>query len=114
MLMRLIVHTMLALAAVVTVGTLAYAEETIIEQRSFEAAHVDVAQPDQERVVVDVVPAPADQRVVERQDVDEERTVTYEPPIVEHRTDTVVTTVHDDDDDEGDDDDGSVGDDEAY
>jgi xanthine/CO dehydrogenase XdhC/CoxF family maturation factor len=77
---------MLAAGAVFAVTALAYAEETIVEKRTYESEKQ-----------VDVAPAPeVKERVVEER-------VVKERPKVEKHTDTVVTT-HEHDDDEDDDD----------
>ncbi len=81
MLMRSICTVMLAAGAICAVTALAYAEETIIEKRTYET----------ETRSVEVVPVPeVKERVVEER-------IVKERPMVEKRTDTVVTHEHDDD-----------------
>ena len=85
--MRTFVSGVLAFAAVFAVSALAVAEETVIEHRTVES----------EQKAVEVVPEVKD-RVVE------ERTVTKDAPVVQKRTDTVVTTTGDNDNDDDDND----------
>ena len=84
---RTFISGMLAFGAIFAVSALAVAEETVIEHRTVET----------EQKAVEVVPE-VKERVVE------ERTVTQKPPVVQKRTDTVVTTGDDDNDDDDDND----------
>jgi hypothetical protein len=86
--LRLLANGMLTAAAIVGISALAFAEETIVEKRTYES----------QRDTVEVVPPAVKERVVE------ERTVT-QPPAVQRRTDTVTTTTKDDDNDNDNDDD---------
>jgi hypothetical protein len=85
---RMLATTMMAFGAVIAVSALAYAEETIIEKHTYESQKNTVE-------TVPVVPE-VKQKVVE------ERTVTTEQPVVQKRTDTVVTTTHEKHDDDND------------
>jgi hypothetical protein len=87
--MRMFVSTAVAVAAVIGVSALAYAEEVIIQKETTVET-----QPGSVEVQVVPAPEPPRQRVVE------EHTVTKEVPAVQRRTDTVVTTTTDKDDDE--------------
>ena len=84
---RSLLNVMLAAVAIFGVSALAVAEETVIEHRTVES----------EQKAVEVVPEVKD-RVVE------ERTVTKDAPVVQKRTDTVVTTTGDNDNDDDDND----------
>ena len=73
---RMLATTLMAFSAVIAVSALAYAEETIIEKHTYES----------QKNTVETVPVVPEVR----QKVVEERTVTQ--PMVQKRTDTVVTT----------------------
>ena len=89
---RMFASTMLAAGAIVAVSALAFAEETTIIEKRVET------QPGVVQHETVVVPEP--QPEVQRKVV--ERTVTTEQPVVQKRTDTVVTTHEERDEDDDD------------
>ena len=100
MLIRLLLNAGLALVAVLAVGALAYAEETVIEQRTVETApapavHEHVVE---RHTVTEEHPVVEQRTVVTEHPVVHERTVvTEEHPVVEQRSKTVTTTTHSED-----------------